>query len=58
MDIRWNRALALLMSQNYQEGWAAYEARRALPGLAIKPQSLPPWDGRDLAGRRLLIHTE
>jgi hypothetical protein len=46
------------MSQNYQEGWAAYEARRALPGLAIKPQSLPPWDGRDLAGRRLLIHAE
>lgn len=42
MDIRWNHALALLMSQNYQECWVAYEARHA---LAIKPQSLPSWVG-------------
>jgi len=57
-DLRWNHALALLMSNRYEEGWAAYEARRAIPGFAIKPQRLPPWDGGDLAGRRLLVHAE
>jgi tetratricopeptide (TPR) repeat protein len=57
-DLRWNHALALLMSENYREGWPAYEARRAMPGFAIKPQSLPPWNGSDLAGRRLLVHAE
>ena len=57
-DLRWNHALALLMSGKYPEGWAAYEARRAIPGFAIKAQPLPPWDGGDLAGRRLLVHAE
>ena len=57
-DLRWNHALALLMSGKYAEGWAAYEARRAIAGFAIKPQPLPPWDGGDLAGRRLLVHAE
>ena len=57
-DLRWNHALALLMSENYREGWAAYEARRAIPGFAINPQTLPPWDGSRLAGRRLLVHAE
>jgi tetratricopeptide (TPR) repeat protein len=57
-DLRWNHALALLMSGKYPEGWMAYEARRAIPGFTIKPQPLPPWDGGDLAGRRLLVHAE
>ena len=58
LDLRWNHALSLLMSQNYREGWAAYEARRAIPGFAIQPRNLPPWYGGDLAGNRLLVHAE
>jgi tetratricopeptide (TPR) repeat protein len=57
-DLRWNHALSLLMAGNYLEGWTAYEARRAIPGFAIKPQNLPAWDGSDLAGKRLLVHAE
>ena len=57
-DLRWNHALALLMSENYHEGWVAYEARRAIPDFAIRDQTLPPWDGSDLAGRTLLVHAE
>jgi len=57
-DLRWNHALALLMSENYQEGWIAYDARRAIPGFAIREQTLPPWAGSDLAGRTLLAHAE
>lgn len=57
-DLRWNHALALLMAGEYRDGWAAYEARRAIPGFAIKPQRRPAWDGAALSGRRLLIHAE
>jgi Flp pilus assembly protein TadD len=57
-DLRWNHALALLMSRDYREGWANYEARRAIPGFAVRPQTLPPWDGSSLAGKRLLVHAE
>lgn len=57
-DLRWNHALALLMAGEYEQGWAAYEARRAIPGFAMRPPPLPPWDGGALAPRRLLVHTE
>jgi tetratricopeptide (TPR) repeat protein len=57
-DLRFNLALTLLIAGKFTEGWQAYEARRALPGFAIKPQTLPPWDGSPLAGRRLLVHAE
>jgi tetratricopeptide (TPR) repeat protein len=57
-DVLWNEALLKLSQGDYQNGWAAYEARRSLPGFAIRHQDKPAWDGGDLEGRKLLIHAE
>ncbi len=57
-DVLWNEALMMLSQQDYQNGWAAYEARRSIPGFAIRHQDKPSWDGSDLEGRKLLIHAE
>jgi Flp pilus assembly protein TadD len=57
-DVLWNEALLMLSQGDYQNGWAAYEARRSIPGFAICHQDKPSWDGGDLNGRKLLIHSE
>jgi Flp pilus assembly protein TadD len=56
---RWNLALALLADGRFAEGWAAYEARLDVPEFA--PASVPPtprWNGRDAAGRHILLTAE
>ena len=56
---RWNLALALLASGRFAEGWREYEARHeiALFAPATVP-STPRWNGRDAAGRRLVLTPE
>lgn len=58
VDLRWNLSMVLLMSGQFEEGWATYEARRSVPGFAVKPQKIPPWPGTRLNDKRLLIHAE
>ena len=56
---RWNLALALLADGRFAEGWQAYESRLAIPAFA--PASVPAtprWDGRDPAGKRILLTAE
>ena len=56
---RWNLALALLHDGRFHEGWEAYETRLAIPAFA--PTSVPAtprWDGRDAAGRTILLIAE
>ncbi len=64
---RYNRALALLTSGELASGFAEYEAARfaqyaadpaRFPGKGRLPVEKPPWDGADLAGRSILLHTE
>ena len=46
---------------DYRRGWPLYEARFAVPALAIPRRDfgVPRWDGRaELAGRTLLVHAE
>ncbi|MBT5048724.1 MAG: glycosyltransferase family protein [Rhodospirillaceae bacterium] len=57
-DLKWNLAIVLLTAGRFREGWAAYEARRSVPGFAVKPQKMPPWPGTPLGGKRLLVHAE
>ena len=57
-EILWNEALLLLSLGDYQSGWAAYEARRSLPGFAIRHQDKPSWNGTSREGGKLLIHAE
>ena len=35
-DARWNLALAQLMAGDFAAGWENYEARRAMPGFAVR----------------------
>ena len=53
-----NRSYALLMQEEYAAGWAAYE-RRFKSG-AMEPRAFPymPWQGEQLAGKRILVYAE
>jgi hypothetical protein len=55
-----NRALALLQLGRYAEAWPEYEWRWRNPSNALTKRLFaePPWDGRPLAGRTLLLHGE
>ncbi|MPY71397.1 MAG: tetratricopeptide repeat protein [Alphaproteobacteria bacterium] len=57
-DAEWNLALSLLTAGAWKEGWAHYEARRRIPGFALRHLRPAPWDGSPLDGRRLLVHAE
>ncbi len=59
-DLHWNLALASLQHGDYEAGWREYEWRWKTPTfLAYKREfEAPEWDGEDLHGRTLLIHTE
>ncbi len=59
-EAQWNRALVLLALGRFAEGWQGYEWRWRIPSAARDRRDFaqPPWDGRDLAGRTLLIHGE
>lgn len=64
LEARWNRALALLASGRWREGWQAHESRRADPRLAPRVFAapgggrIPGWDGAPVAGRRILLASE
>ncbi|MBL6455555.1 tetratricopeptide repeat protein [Belnapia sp. T6] len=58
-DIRYNRALLLLLLGRWAEGWREHEGRWRAPGFASPRRHLasPAWDGRPIEGR-LLLHWE
>lgn len=53
-----NRAMIWLLHGDYQRGWAEYEWRFRGSSYAARPMPRPAWDGSDLAGRTILIHSE
>lgn len=56
---RLNRALALLKLGRYEQGWQDYEARKSVRcNYVPRTMPWPEWDGRDLAGQGLYVHTE
>ncbi|MHC5543527.1 glycosyltransferase family protein, partial [Singulisphaera rosea] len=42
----------------FARGWPEYEWRWKCPGRGMPTFGLPLWDGQDLAGRTILLHTE
>ncbi len=56
----WNLALVLLLAGRFDEGWAEYEWRLALPELGkgrhVYPG--PAWDGAAMGDRTLLLYAE
>jgi len=60
-EARWNRAIALLSSGELKRGFTEYECRWQARGVYFKgpncfPQ--PVWDGSDLEGKLILLHTD
>jgi tetratricopeptide (TPR) repeat protein len=55
---KWNRALSLLQSGDYTQGWKEYEWRWQRKQTPSRPFKEPRWDGSPLEGRTLLIHME
>ncbi len=59
-DAHWNLARGLLTLGMFLEGWREYEWRWKRSGFTglCRDFPFPVWDGRDMAGRTLLIHAE
>ncbi|AFY62703.1 tetratricopeptide repeat protein [Synechococcus sp. PCC 6312] len=56
-----NYSLALLLAGNYAQGWQEYEWRWRAKGPDNRPPrpfTQPIWDGQDLNGKTILIHSE
>jgi tetratricopeptide (TPR) repeat protein len=53
-----NEAMVLLVLGRYEEGWPKYEWRRRLSLLHGIDRALPLWQGEDIAGKSILLHSE
>jgi tetratricopeptide (TPR) repeat protein len=53
-----NEALTLLQAGNFAEGWPKYEWRWRLDYMKASVFDAPLWDGGDLAGKTILLHSE
>jgi tetratricopeptide (TPR) repeat protein len=57
-QLRWNRAVLLLLRGQFAAGWRDYECRLERPEHYPRPYRFPRWDGQPLAGASLLITAE
>lgn len=57
-EAHWNLANALLVSGDFDKGFAEYEWRFRRPGREERKLALPRWTGDDLGGRTLLLTLE
>jgi tetratricopeptide (TPR) repeat protein len=55
---RFSLAMRDLFTRNYAHGWRDYEWRWLTAQLTRPDIPRPRWDGRSLAGKSLLVHTE
>jgi len=53
-----NEAMVLLLLGRYEEGWPKYEWRRRLSLLHGIDRALPLWQGEDISGKSILLHSE
>jgi tetratricopeptide (TPR) repeat protein len=53
-----NRALASLLRGSFAEGWKEYEWRWKQPGIGVRTQPKPEWDGSPVEGKTILLHAE
>ena len=58
-DALWSIALLQLRSGDFENGWKGYEGRWKLKGVIDKRSfSQPLWDGSDISGKTILLHSE
>jgi Tfp pilus assembly protein PilF len=58
VEMRWTRALAQLRMGDFTSGFAGYEIRFQRKQTQIGHFTMPQWQGENLAGRTILVHTE
>jgi len=57
-DAHRNLGMLLLLMGRFAEGWAEYRWRWQTRWHPRRQFLFPPWDGGDLAGKRILLHAE
>jgi hypothetical protein len=59
VDAHWNLAQLLLLQGEYERGWREYEWRWKVRSM-FQPRNFPQlrWNGEELGGKRILVHTE
>ena len=57
-DLKWDRALALLLRGDMQRGFEEYDWRWQIPDAKPRELKGPAWDGGDLTGKTLLVYAE
>lgn len=64
VEVEWNLGVALLMGEDFAEGWKLHEARQKLPGSRVRPCLRDPkhqtrlWQGEPLNGQTILVRWE
>ncbi len=53
-----NLGMLCLQLGEFDKGWAEFEWRQKVAGLAARPFPQPRWDGSSLNGKTILIHAE
>ena len=53
-----NRGCVLLKQGKYEEGWEEYEWRWNMPSFQPFSCPQPQWQGEDISGKTILVHTE
>ncbi len=53
-----NKSIALLLKENFTEGWPEYEWRLQTRTHSLREFREPRWDGTPLNGKSILIHSE
>ncbi len=53
-----NKSLALLLTENFEQGWQEYEWRLRTKNRSSSTLHQPGWDGTLLNGRSILVHAE
>ena len=57
-ELKWDRALALLLQGDLARGFVEYEWRWRIPDAKPRGIATPVWNGEDLSGRTLLVYAE
>ncbi|GAX60015.1 hypothetical protein SCALIN_C05_0100 [Candidatus Scalindua japonica] len=53
-----NKSIALLLNENFIEGWPEYEWRLKTKTNSLRDFLKPRWDGSSLSGNTILVHAE
>ncbi len=60
-DVRFKKAMLMLLQGDFDQGWREYEWRQKMPDWEVlypHCHDMPQWDGSPFAGRRLFVHGE